>query len=126
MLNRREILAASGSLLTARGLAGRAIAQTATETETETVEVDLRRDLGPLAHIWSRCIGSDRAEITLRESWRKDAKRGREELGLELVRFHGIFDDELGVGPKRNLSKQGGEFNFQNVDAVYDGLLDLG
>lgn len=83
----------------------------------ERVEIDLRKPVGPLPHIWSRAIGSDRAAITLRDAWRKDLDRCKNEIGVERVRFHGIFNDELGVGA-------GG--NFQNVNAVYDGLLDRG
>jgi xylan 1,4-beta-xylosidase len=82
----------------------------------DRVEIDLRKEVGPLEHIWSRSMGSDRAAITLRESWRKDLERCRKEIGLERIRFHGIFADELGVGSG----------NFQNVDEVYDGLLDRG
>jgi xylan 1,4-beta-xylosidase len=84
------------------------------------VVVDLRDETGPLEHIWSRCAGSDRAAITLREDWRCDLERFRREAGLERVRFHGVFADELGVWP------DGPQPNFQNVDAVYDGLLDRG
>ena len=88
---------------------------------SEAVRIDVRKDIGPLDHIWSRCAGSDRADITLREGWRRDLDRFRNEAGMERVRFHSILSDELGVfeyGAK--------EPNFQNVDAVYDGLLDRG
>ena len=124
-LSRREAVGAAASALAlsaAAAAAGRAWAQGA----DETVEVDLGRETGRLDQIWRRCVGSDRAEITLREAWRKDARRGHDELGLERVRFHGIFDDELGVGPKVTFSAATREFNFQDVDAVYDGLLELG
>ncbi|NYD89138.1 GH39 family glycosyl hydrolase [Sphingomonas melonis] len=89
----------------------------------EVVEVDLRHETGPLDHIWSRCAGSDRASITLRESWRHDLDRFRNETGLQRVRFHGIFNDDLGVWPG---GLGGREPNWQNVDAVYDGLLERG
>lgn len=122
MLNRREVVGAGGALLALSTLDAAAGAQ----SPVETVEVDLRSDAGKLDHIWKRCVGSDRAEITMRESWRKDARRGRQELGMERVRFHGIFDDELGVGAKPSFGRASPDFNFQNVDAVYDGLIDLG
>src|ERR1700740_3571402 len=120
MSNRREIIPAGGTLLALSAI-GAANAQ----APVETVEVDLHGDIGKLDHIWSRCVGSDRAEITMRESWRQDARRGRQELGIERVRFHGIFDDELGVGPKRSFGPASAGFNFQNRDAFYDGLQDL-
>lgn len=96
-------------------------------SDTVPVVVDLRRETGALEHIWSRCAGSDRAAITLRESWRQDLDRFRREAGLERVRFHGIFNDELGVWPSVVMGAGAPAApNFQNVDAVYDGLLDRG
>jgi xylan 1,4-beta-xylosidase len=78
---------------------------------------------GALAHVWEESAGSDRAAITLRESWRQDLDRWRNEAGLKRVRFHGIFNDELGVYAPSilNRGKQAAP-NFQNVDRVYDGL----
>lgn len=90
------------------------------DAPTLDVTVDLGKDTGPLEHIWSRCAGSDRAAMTLREDWRRDLDRFHKETGLERVRFHGIFADELGVW------RSGPAPNFQNIDAVYDGLLDRG
>ncbi|KQV54702.1 MULTISPECIES: cellulase family glycosylhydrolase [unclassified Caulobacter] len=107
----RRRFTATGAALGAGALATPALARLA----TEQVEIDLRKDVGPLTHVWSRSVGSDRAAITLRESWRKDLDRAKAEMGVERVRFHGIFADELGSGT-----------NFQNVNAVYDGLLERG
>jgi hypothetical protein len=47
------------------------------------------------------------------EPWRKDLERFRNGAGLDRVRCHGIFNDELGVGT-------GG--NFQNANEVYNGF----
>ena len=116
MWERRDVMKVGSSLLAASMLNARGFAAPA----TERVEVDLRQDIGALDHIWSRCAGSDRAAITMREPWRRDLSRMRDETGLERVRFHGILDDELGV------LTMGSKPNFQNVDAVYDGLLDRG
>lgn len=121
MLNRREVVGAGASLL-ALSAGGLAQAQPA----AEAVEVDLKRDAGPLEHVWSKAAGSDRAGITLREDWRKDARRARSELGVQRVRFHGIFDDEIGVWPKNVIGRPTAGVNFQNVDAVYDGILEIG
>ena len=111
-LTRRQFTALTGAF-GAAAIAPGALAQMV----TEKVEIDLRQVSGPLNHIWSETMGSDRAAITLREAWRKDLDRCRNEIGLKRVRFHGIFNDELGVGFNGN---------FQNVNAVYDGLLDRG
>jgi xylan 1,4-beta-xylosidase len=90
-----------------------------------TIEVDMRKTSGPLDHIWSKCAGSDRAAITLREQWRKDLSRFHDEAGLQMVRFHGIFADELGVYSPSILNS-GKVPNWQNIDRVYDGLLEHG
>jgi xylan 1,4-beta-xylosidase len=103
MLKRRDLVGAGGTLLALSALGGAAKA----ETPSEAIEIELRRDIGKLDHVWKRCVGSDRAEITMRESWRKDARRGRQELGLESVRFHGIFDDELGSGSSAATTRRG-------------------
>jgi len=116
MWNRRDFVKAGAVLTTATALGRPAFAQRG----SEKVTVDLRRDIGPLDHVWSRCVGSDRAAMTLREGWRQDLDRFHKETGLERVRFHGIFADELGVW------SAGAKPNFQYVDAIYDGLLARG
>ena len=91
----------------------------------ERVAVTIRSGeiTGPLPHIWEECVGSDRAAITLRESWRQDIARARTELGVKRVRFHGIFNDELGVYSK-TMQRPSGTPNFRNVAEVYDGLVE--
>jgi xylan 1,4-beta-xylosidase len=113
---RRDLMGA-GASVAAFTVGGGAAGQGQTAVP---VTVELGREMGPLEHIWSRCAGSDRAAITLREDWRHDLERVHREAGIERVRFHGVLGDELGVWPG------GAQPNFQNVDAVYDGLLDRG
>jgi xylan 1,4-beta-xylosidase len=91
------------------------------------VTIDMRQVSGSLPHIWEECAGSDRAAITLRESWRRDLERWHTQAGLKRVRFHGIFNDELGVYAPSILNRGKSDApNFQNVDQVYDGLLERG
>jgi xylan 1,4-beta-xylosidase len=118
------------SLWTTVALAVSLVASTAhiraqSAESTVAIEVDLKQTSGPLDHIWSKCVGSDRAAITLREDWRNDLTRFHEEAGIEQVRFHGIFADELGVYTS-SLMVKGKQTNWQNVDRVYDGLLKRG
>src|ERR1044072_1462002 len=90
------------------------------------VLVDTRQGTVPLRHVWSECAGSDRAAITLRESWRQDLDRWRNEVGLKRVRFHGILNDELGVFAPSIMSRGRTAPNFHNVFEVYDGLVARG
>ena len=90
------------------------------------VRIDLHEKAGDLPHVWSECAGSDRAAITLRESWRSDLDRWKREAGLKRVRFHGILNDELGVYAPSILSRGNPAPNFQNIDRVYDGLIAQG
>jgi xylan 1,4-beta-xylosidase len=92
--------------------------------ESIAVRIRAKETTGPLDHIWN-CVGSDRAAITMRESWRHDIDRAREEIGIKRVRFHGILNDELGV-LTRYPQHRDGTANFRNVAEVYDGLVDRG
>lgn len=90
--------------------------------ENETgIEVDLGKPVGDLPHFWERCAGSDRTVVGLREQWRNDLVRTRRDCGIDSVRCHGLFDDEMGIAAK------GGEnYNFLYVDQIYDFMLDNG
>lgn len=80
---------------------------------THTVE-------GPLPHVWEGCVGSDRAAVALREQWLSDLELVKKTAGIRSVRFHGLFDDEMGVWP-------GGKSpNFLYVDMVFDAMLKRG
>jgi xylan 1,4-beta-xylosidase len=90
----------------------------------ETITLDAAAPTRPFPHFWERMFGSGRAVLTLRESYRQDLRAVRSVTALSYVRFHGIFNDELGVyaeGPDGEPS-----YNFSYVDQVYDGLLANG
>src|SRR4051794_7953659 len=91
-LSRRVVL---GTVMAGAINAPSALAQQA--APVVPITIDLREKTSPLPHIWAECVGSDRAAITLRETWRKDLDRWVSEAGLKRVRFHGILNDELGV-----------------------------
>lgn len=122
--SRRDVLAA-GSASLALAATSPAFGMQNDNAAGSTIQVDLRRVEGPLEHIWSKCVGSDRAAITLREQWRRDIERFHKETGTERVRFHGIFADELGVYSPSIMNRTG-EMIWHNVDQVYDGLLERG
>jgi xylan 1,4-beta-xylosidase len=120
-MNRRHFLATAAAAGGATALSRAGWAQAA----AEHVVIRSREVAGPLPHIWEECVGSDRAAITLRESWREDITRAKAELGIKRVRFHGILNDELGV-LTQTMQDRSGEPNFKNVAEVYDGLVARG
>lgn len=50
----------------------------------------------PFPHIWKKTFGSGHAALGLRADWVVQLKQARDELGLQGVRQHGLFDDDMG------------------------------
>ena len=90
----------------------------------DVIPIDARSPSTPFPHFWERMFGSERAMVTLRESWRNDLRSAKRATGFEYVRFHAIFHDELGVYDEDAVGKP--VYNFTYVDEVYDGLLANG
>ena len=82
-----------------------------------SITLDPHGPASALPHLWSACLGSGHAALTLREDWRQQVRQARRDLGVEAVRFHGVLDDEMStsLGPGRN--------SFVNVDSIVDFLL---
>src|SRR5437588_592567 len=94
------------------------------QSPTESITVDATAPAHPFPHFWEHMFGSGRAGLSLRESYRHDLRQVKAVTGLEYVRFHGIFLDELGVYDE---DAQGNPvYNFSYVDQIYDGLLQNG
>ena len=120
-MDRRNFLARTAATAAASALPAAAWAA----PETVSARVHAREVTGALPHIWEECVGSDRAAITLRETWRQDIELAHDELGIKRVRCHGILNDELGVKTKTWMNRLGTN-NFRNVAEVYDGLVSRG
>lgn len=82
------------------------------------------KSTGKITQYWSKCVGSGHAALSLREDWRKQLKKCREELGFEYVRFHGLFNDDMSVCKKRFDGIP--EYSFYNIDSTFDFLLEIG
>jgi xylan 1,4-beta-xylosidase len=90
----------------------------------ETISIDAQGASTPFPHFWEQMFGSGRAELTMRDSYRRDLREVRQITGFKYVRFHGILHDELGVYDE---DAQGNPvYNFSYVDQIYDGLLENG
>ena len=46
---------------------------------------------------WQYCVGSGHAPLALRADYLRQLKQVHEELGIQRVRFHGIFNDDMQV-----------------------------
>jgi xylan 1,4-beta-xylosidase len=90
----------------------------------ETVVIDTAAPKHPFPHFWEQVFGSGRANLTLRESYRRDLRTIRTATGLKYVRFHAIFQDENGVYDEDAEGRP--VYNFSYVDQIYDGLLENG
>jgi len=99
-------------------------AQQPSTSGAEVVRVDLSAPSIPFPHFWEQMFGSGRANLSLRESYRRDLDSVRAITGFRYVRFHAIFQDENGVYDE---DQQGNPtYNFSYVDQIYDGLLAHG
>jgi xylan 1,4-beta-xylosidase len=78
----------------------------------------------PFPHFWENIFGSCHASITLAECWRNDARLLHEVLDRTYIRFHGIFDREVGLVDQ--VTDKELILNFTRVNMVYDGLLEIG
>ncbi|MGB9070342.1 MAG: hypothetical protein WCC21_17370 [Candidatus Acidiferrales bacterium] len=90
----------------------------------ETVVIDVNAPTTPFPHFWERAFGSGRAILSLRDSYRRDLRTVKAATGFEYVRFHAIFDDEVGVYDEDATGHA--VYNFGYVDQIYDGLLENG
>ena len=75
-------------------------------------------------HFWEQMFGSGRASLALRDDYRKDIEAVHQATGFGYVRFHGIFDRDVGLVQRDadgHIS-----YNFSYVDQIYDGLLERG
>src|SRR3954465_13260187 len=88
---------------------------------TEVIRIDLSAPSTPFPHFWEQMFGSGRANLTLRDSYRRDLDSVRDITGFQYVRFHAIFDDENGVYDEDAHGTP--TYNFSYVDQIYDGLL---
>jgi xylan 1,4-beta-xylosidase len=91
---------------------------------TQEIVVNAREPGRPFPHFWEQVFGSGRAILSLRDSYRRDLRTMKAATGIQYVRFHAIFHDEVGVYDEA----AGGQpvYNWSYVDQIYDGLLENG
>ena len=94
------------------------------QASPNVIVVDAGAPSRPFPHFWEKMFGSGRANLTLRESYRRDLRDVKQITGFEYVRFHDILDDDIGVYDED--SEGHPIYNFTYVDQIYDGLLANG
>ena len=90
----------------------------------EEIALDPQAALHPFPHFWEQMFGSGRAILSLRESYGRDLRAMRQSTGIRYVRFHAVFDDEVGVYDEDGEGRP--IYNWSYVDQIYDGLLENG
>ena len=104
--------------------AGSRAQQTAAPSQGGDIVVDATAQGTPFPHFWEEMFGSGRANLAMRDNYRRDLRLVKKVTDFQYVRFHGIFDDENGVYSE---DAQGNPvYNWSYVDHIYDGLLDNG
>jgi xylan 1,4-beta-xylosidase len=90
----------------------------------QVITIDAAAPAHPFPHFWEHMFGSGRANLSLRESYRRDLRDVKQITDVQYIRFHAIFLDDIGVYDEDAQGKP--IYNFSYVDQVYDGLLQNG
>ena len=96
----------------------------APRTDSIQIHVDATAHGSPFPHFWERMFGSGRATLALRNDYLRDLEAVHAATGFSYVRFHGIFDDDVGLVQRGKDGKV--SYNFSYIDQIYDGLLARG
>ncbi|MDE3169613.1 MAG: glycosyl hydrolase family 39 [Acidobacteriota bacterium] len=102
----------------------RGLADAASDPLHETIHIDRNAPSHPFPHFWEMMFGSGRAVLSLRAGYRQDLRQVKEATGFEYIRFHGIFDRDVGLYSEDAAGHP--VYNFSYVDQIYDGLLESG
>jgi xylan 1,4-beta-xylosidase len=90
-------------------------------TLEEAIEINPNASSHAFPHFWEQMFGSGRAILSLRDDYRHDLRETKRITNFEYVRFHAIFQDEVGLYDEDASGKP--IYNFSYVDQIYDGLL---
>src|ERR1700678_1866118 len=99
-----------------------------------TIRLNAKAQTTPFPHFWEQTLGSGRAILSLRESYRDDLRAVKQVTDFNAVRFHGIFMDDVGLYDPNAHTHNPGQAgqgcpsgqticNFSYVDQIYDGFL---
>jgi xylan 1,4-beta-xylosidase len=89
---------------------------------TYTITVNPDSSWGALPHFWSRCFGIGRAGLILDTTCQGHIRDGVQNLGLEGVRFHALFLDDVGIYKEVNGAPV---YTWTKTDQIFDFLNNL-
>ncbi|MBR2822568.1 MAG: hypothetical protein IKE24_02645 [Clostridia bacterium] len=98
------------------------------------MEFRIRKDtpVKPHRKHWQFCVGSGHALLALRTDYTRQLKWIHDTLGIQRVRFHGIFDDDMRTFNDLSMmysipgSEAFTEYNFNACGVAYDNVLEAG
>ncbi len=96
------------------------------------IMIDKNTPLKSFNHHWKFCVGSAHASYALRHDYTKQLTQIHNDLGIERVRFHGIFDDSMHTIVKATdiipfpFGKSYIEQSFRQCANAYDNILEAG
>lgn len=95
----------------------------AEQSAPRVVAADLSAVRGPMNRMYNFCVGAGRANEGLRADWQRQLRKARDECGFRYIRFHGLFDDDMGV-----YQEQDGKpfYNWQYIDELFDFIEGIG
>jgi xylan 1,4-beta-xylosidase len=91
-----------------------------------TAAVDLRKETVPLEHFLKVSVGSGHARLGLRADWQQQLTNAHRDLGIEGVRFHGSFDDDMGPVVTAIPGSADVKYNFTLLDQLWDAITAAG
>lgn len=88
------------------------------------IPIDAGKKTGENTRAPLRCVSAARAGLLLRKDHQDHLRRAVKECGFQYLRFHGLFQEDLGVYREN----AGGEavYSWLYADAVYDFLMEIG
>lgn len=97
-----------------------------------TFNIDYNGKARKVKKHWQFCVGSGHAALAQRADYIEQLKIVHDELGIERVRFHGVFNDDMNVCLKPTdhlpIIPKGKTkiYDFYQVGRIYDNLLRIG
>lgn len=92
--------------------------------ENYHVALSIKQKPIPLSHTWKRLMTVGRARLLLVDDIRKQLLEIQQDIGFEMIRFHGIFNDDMHVYDE---DEHGHAFyDFNQVNDALDFILKAG